>query len=186
MPTAVVQIDVEATSLDILVPPHYDRAYVLVRRRGSPVAQFYAPVRNGRLDVEATRLSLESVLTRHRWHWKVDDYVGEPAVPPLPAATVAVCTRERPDDLTRALHAISALDPAPREVLVVDNNPATDRTYEVVASFPGVRYVREDRPGLDAARNRALTEAMTPHQSRRGCVTSRNHSRIRGSSARPA
>jgi cellulose synthase/poly-beta-1,6-N-acetylglucosamine synthase-like glycosyltransferase len=162
VPTAVVQIDVEADTVDIPVPPRYDRAYVLVRRRGSPVAQFYAPVRDGRLDAQATRRGLDSVLARHRWRWKVDDYIGEPPPFPVPAATVAVCTRERPDDLTRALHAIGALDPAPHQVLVVDNNPATDRTREVVASFPGVRYLREDTPGLDAARNRALRDAITP------------------------
>jgi GT2 family glycosyltransferase len=77
-------------------------------------------------------------------------------------ATVAVCTRERPEDLTRALTAIQALRPAPAGILVIDNNPATPRTREVVATFPGVRYVREDTPGLDAARNRALREATTP------------------------
>jgi GT2 family glycosyltransferase len=162
VPTAVVQIDVDAANLDIPVPARYDRAYVLVRRRGSPVAQFYIPVQDGRIDGNAARAGLEAVLARHRWRWKVADYIGEPPVGPVPAATVAICTRERPEDLTRALHAIGALDPPPVEVLVVDNNPATNRTREVVASFPAVRYVREDRPGLDAARNRALTEAITP------------------------
>ena len=45
---------------------------------------------------------------------------------------------------------------------MVDNHPTTPRTRQVVDSFPTVRYVREDRPGLDAARNRALREAATP------------------------
>jgi glycosyltransferase involved in cell wall biosynthesis len=44
-------------------------------------------------------------------------------------------------------------------VLVVDNAPATDAAREVAAEFPWVRYVRETRPGLNAARQRALREA---------------------------
>lgn len=45
------------------------------------------------------------------------------------------------------------------ELLVVDNAPASDATRELVASFAGVRYALEPRPGLDFARNRALAEA---------------------------
>jgi GT2 family glycosyltransferase len=54
---------------------------------------------------------------------------------------------------------VSALPDDAQEVLVVDNAPTTDATRQVVERFPGIRYVREDRPGLDVARNRALREA---------------------------
>ena len=77
----------------------------------------------------------------------------------LPAATAAICTRERPEDLDRALRGMLALRSHPCEVLVVDNAPATAATREVVARFPSVRYVVEPRRGLNAARNRALREA---------------------------
>jgi GT2 family glycosyltransferase len=43
--------------------------------------------------------------------------------------------------------------------MVVDNAPSDGRTAEVVARFPGVRYVKEPKPGLDFARNRALDES---------------------------
>lgn len=83
-----------------------------------------------------------------------------------PATTVAVCTRDRPEDLARALTAIARLDPPPAEVLVIDNAPASDATRVVVAthaaSHAHVRYVREAAGGLDRARNRALREARTP------------------------
>ena len=82
------------------------------------------------------------------------------ATHPLPLrATVAICTRERPDDLDRALAGVAALDCKQHDVLVVDNAPETDRTRTVVSRWPHVRYVREDRRGLDAARNRALHES---------------------------
>jgi GT2 family glycosyltransferase len=78
---------------------------------------------------------------------------------PLASATIAICTRERPDDLRRALAGIARQVGLEHDVLVVDNGPPTTATREVVAEFGGVRYVCEPRRGLNAARNRALAEA---------------------------
>lgn len=75
--------------------------------------------------------------------------------------TVAVCTRDRPDDLERCLRAVDALTVEVAEVLVIDNAPSDDRTQAVAARHPRVRYVREPRRGLGWARNRALLEART-------------------------
>ena len=47
----------------------------------------------------------------------------------------------------------------PPEILVVDNAPSDDRTRDLADRWPEVRYVREPRPGLNFARNRALREA---------------------------
>jgi GT2 family glycosyltransferase len=73
--------------------------------------------------------------------------------------TVAVCTRDRPQDLACCLEALGALRYPALELLVVDNAPATGDTEHLVLARPGVRYVREARPGLDWARNRAIAEA---------------------------
>jgi GT2 family glycosyltransferase len=75
---------------------------------------------------------------------------------------VAICTRGRAELLVACLRSVLALrppDPAdPRhfDVVVVDNDPPDDATERLVATLPGVRYVRDDRPGLDFARNTAL------------------------------
>lgn len=74
-------------------------------------------------------------------------------------ATVAVCTRDRPDDLRRCLHSLARLADEGHEILVIDNAPATDESRRVVEACGFARYVREDRPGASAARNRALREA---------------------------
>lgn len=76
--------------------------------------------------------------------------------------TVAVCTRDRPEQLQDCLAAISRLDDHVAEVLLVDNAPSDGRTRQVAEQFPFVRYVCEPRAGLDWARNRALLEAATP------------------------
>jgi GT2 family glycosyltransferase len=74
--------------------------------------------------------------------------------------SAAVCTRERPRLLERALESLLRQSVPPAEILVVENAPAGGDTRSLVASrFPSVRYVAEPVPGLDFARNRALTEA---------------------------
>lgn len=80
------------------------------------------------------------------------------AGPPL-TVTVAVCTRDRPEDLARCLDALEAVRYPALELLVVDNAPATRDSERLVLARPGVRYVRELRPGLDWARNCAIREA---------------------------
>jgi GT2 family glycosyltransferase len=163
VPTAVLQLDIDRLPGTLEIAQQYEQALILVRRRGTPVGQFYVPVWSGSVDMDTFHRAVLDITRRRSWQWELDDYLDAGAPPTLlPAATVAVCTRERPDDLVVALQAISALQPAPVDILVIDNNPVTSRTQEVVAKFPNVRYVREDRPGLDAARNRALLEATTP------------------------
>lgn len=91
--------------------------------------------------------------------------VEAPAAPPAAIASdtrdvsVIVCTRDRPEALARCLAALAALDPAPAEIVVVDNASTTAATRDAAAGRPGVRYVLEPRPGLDVARNTGLAVA---------------------------
>jgi GT2 family glycosyltransferase len=78
-----------------------------------------------------------------------------------PSVTVAVCTRDRAQQLQTCLRALQSLDYPPDrlEILVVDNAPSTRATEALVRAHPSLRYVEEPRPGLDWARNRAVLEA---------------------------
>ena len=93
----------------------------------------------------------------------LEDLVNLPAAEfegDMPLVTVAVCTRDRPDDIKLCLEAITKLDYPNLEILVVDNAPKTESTKALIAQhYPQVRYVCEPRPGLDWARNRAILEA---------------------------
>jgi GT2 family glycosyltransferase len=76
--------------------------------------------------------------------------------------TVAICTRDRPQQLERLLQSLTRQTRMPDALLVVDNAPSSDATENLVhRQFPEFRYVREPVPGLDFARNRALREADT-------------------------
>lgn len=79
--------------------------------------------------------------------------------------TVAVLTYRRPDDLAALLpllrEQVGRLGAEHRvRVLVVDNDPAASAADVVAAhGAPMARCVHEPRPGIAAARNRALDEA---------------------------
>jgi GT2 family glycosyltransferase len=76
----------------------------------------------------------------------------------LPAASVSVvvCTRNRPESLVQCLHSLQNLAQRPQEILVVDNAPNSDATYQLVRQMSGIRYVPEPRPGLSVARNTGI------------------------------
>jgi GT2 family glycosyltransferase len=163
MPTAVLDLDLDALPPAIDVPACYEKAYVLLRLRGRPVGEATIPLLRGRVAGSELRRALFAAAGWPLWEAWLADLLGvDPGRAersPLPGATVAVCTRDRPDDLRRCLDALLRMPDDGQEILVVDNCPSTEATREVVDSLPGVRYVREPRPGLDRARNRALREA---------------------------
>ncbi|MEC4892423.1 MAG: glycosyltransferase family 2 protein [Oscillatoria sp. PMC 1051.18] len=77
-----------------------------------------------------------------------------------PLVTVAVCSRDRAEDLDLCLSAITKLNYPNLDILIVDNAPSNDATKNLVKDkYPQYRYVCEPRPGLDWARNRAIVEA---------------------------
>ncbi|NOK71160.1 MAG: glycosyltransferase [Chloroflexi bacterium AL-N10] len=78
-----------------------------------------------------------------------------------PFVSIIIPTHERPESLIVTLEDLVALDYPHYEVMIVDNAPKTQATAEVVQRFVDsgrVRYVREDLPGCDWARNRGLEE----------------------------
>lgn len=91
-----------------------------------------------------------------------EDDVDTPGRPAAGRAVVAVLTYRRtallPDLLTALVAQAGAVEPAVT-VVVVDNDPDGGAEPVVSAwSGRGVRYVHEPRPGISAARNRALDE----------------------------
>lgn len=80
------------------------------------------------------------------------------AAAPLPTVCVVICTRNRPEELARCLTSFSEQSLKPVEIIVVDNASDGDAT-RLAADAAGVTYIREDRPGLDIARNAGAAAA---------------------------
>jgi len=158
----------------------YIAVQALVRWNGSPLGWTRVPIVNGALPIDRLRSQIVQ-----EFHWNLllavftnairAGMVGRPIedllrLTPaatnarLPTVSVAICTRDRPHDLAQCLDAVDRLNAPVLEVLVIDNAPATEETKALVAARAptarrALRYVREPRPGLDWARNRAIVEA---------------------------
>jgi glycosyltransferase involved in cell wall biosynthesis len=129
----------------------YSTASVVVRSGARPL---------GILQVDV--LGRDGISAAHMRQLALDEFVvtpdaSEPEEPPLPV-TVVVCTRNRPRSLRQCLQAIADLDHPDYEGIVVDNGSSTGET-EAVIRATRFRYVREERVGLNHARNRGWSEA---------------------------
>lgn len=74
--------------------------------------------------------------------------------------SVVICTRDRAEELRRCLASLLRQSRVPDQVVVVDNASRDDGRTRVAALAAGADYVREDRPGLDIARNRGVRAAI--------------------------
>ena len=161
---ALAVLDLDINALPDALPDTGDRsgALVLLRLDGRPVGQALIPLPapGGALLRDFLLQEADSAFWE-AWLRRTLEIAPYPPAdaPSLPKATVAVCTRDRTEDLGRCIAALLAMPDDGQELLIIDNAPASDKTRALVASFARLRYVREDRPGLDVARNRALQEA---------------------------
>ena len=90
--------------------------------------------------------------------------VGGDPLAPASSVVIAVLTYRRPVELAALLPELArqALGRPAVRVLVVDNDPAGSGAAVVsTLDNDAVRYVHEPRPGIAAARNRALDEAAS-------------------------
>lgn len=165
MPSAVLDLDLANLPRHIGGLDPYTRAFMLIRYKGVPVGKIWVPVQNGQLTIahvypdmmHAAEPALKKAWLHQYLQWDERD-VKDPV--PL-TATIAICTRNRTEDLKRCLDALMTLPDDGQEIMVIDNCPSTDDTKELAADYPRVRYVLEKRPGLDIARNTALQSATT-------------------------
>ena len=142
----------------------YEAVRILVRYRGRPLG--WASVSNNPWEQTISADRVRQTIVDQLGKELVRSTLGEQfsavseavAERHLPSISVVICTRDRTDLLKGALEALLALDYPHHEIIVIDNAPANSSTAEFVARLP-VRYVKEERPGLDWARNRGIAEA---------------------------
>ena len=177
-PTKVVDIELDQPLVAIEHLDGYESVQALVRLHGAPLGFVRLPVEDGRcLAISLAKAILDDnslAIIRHLTRdglalppeadgLRIADLVHVPHAAycgPLPLVTVAVCTRDRPADLARCLESLIKIDYPTLELLVIDNAPTTDATERLVCErYPNTRYIRESRPGLNWARNRAICEA---------------------------
>jgi GT2 family glycosyltransferase len=176
-PIRIVDIDLTSPPRELPSTAGCRAVRATIRVHGVPVGEVSLPVTEAVDEAAVRRVALDSLL------WPIlrqllrsalaaggarpadaDDLLRKCAGDrdsERPTVAVAVCTRDRAEDLERCLAALQLLDPPADELLVIDNSPRTHATRDVVARYPRVRYVCEPTPGLDWARNRAIAEARS-------------------------
>jgi SAM-dependent methyltransferase len=76
----------------------------------------------------------------------------------LPLVSVIITSYNQTRFLSDAIESVLTQTYSQFEIVVVDDG-STDNALEVVARYPGVRYIRQDNQGLSAARNKGLRES---------------------------
>src|SRR5437660_1713322 len=81
-----------------------------------------------------------------------------------PFVSIVVPTHNRPEQLKESLRLLLDLRYPRYEILVVDNAPSSNATYQLVRQTYGyasqLRYLREDIPGISRARNMGIAHAQ--------------------------
>lgn len=164
MATAVLDLDFNNFPEKVDGLDAYKRALILLRYKARPVGKIYIPVVNGTIIIADFYNDFLFESAAILSHWQVYEYLAIEEDLKIngympPKATIAICTRDRPQDLKKCLDALMKLPADGQEVLVIDNSPSTDETKNLVSAYDGVGYVLETSAGLNNARNRALREA---------------------------
>ena len=165
MPTAVLDFDLQQLPYEIKGLDGYERALILIRWGRRPINKITLPVIDGRLDPVMLHAAIVNQLSeRDLWDHFVRDFLDWDELPALSlkpslSSTIAICTRDRTEDLHRCLEAILRLPADRQEIIVIDNCPSTIDTFNLVKANKRIRYIHEEQPGLNIARNRALREA---------------------------
>ena len=161
MATFVKEIDISRPLDAITIPAYCRRCYFLIKIGDRPIGKLIMASNKKK------KISWKNIIERCRqnFSWElatieVEKYFGL-IKKPLKSSigiSVVVCTRNRAHYLRDCLKSLLLLDYETFEIIVVDNAPDNEETFNLVNEF-GVRYVRENRPGLDLARNRGILSA---------------------------
>jgi glycosyltransferase involved in cell wall biosynthesis len=164
MATSVLEIELAQGISDRHGLTEYGQAFVLLRFHGRPLGTVRVPCQEGVLRAVDVGAAIESdgALSWHLtqsvlMHWLTRH---EPTAPVRsPTWSIVICTRNRTDDLRRCLDSLLKLETPGGEIIVVDNAPSDGSTAKLASGYP-VRYVREDRVGLNWARSRGARAAI--------------------------
>jgi len=150
-PIKIATIDVENFPDEIEGGPDYSALWALVREQDRPRGMIRIPFQDGSVSRGQLAVAIAALPAPPR----------TPAVPcpqaqALPRISVVVPSLlEREEGLHACLKSLAGLDYPDYELILVDNRPAGASPVDL----PGVRVVRETRPGISAARNRGLETA---------------------------
>lgn len=162
MATIVLDIPIDPLPNMLTDLDAYDQAYVVFRYGDVPVSAQWMNVEDGKIAFTSQLKKIIQISEGAITDELIQREKGvEKCSGKYPSATIAVCTRNRTEDLERCLTSLVSLSDIGQEILVIDNAPQDSQTFDLVhRKFVQISYCLEKEPGLNKARNRALKEAL--------------------------
>jgi glycosyltransferase involved in cell wall biosynthesis len=160
-PIAIAELDLANSPGSMVFNQGFDSCRILLKYNQQPVEWVQVPLIDG--EISKSQLELEVIKQKgldvlHRIMQQKTTFAS--ALQYL-GITVVVCTRNRANFLSDCLVHLLEVDYPDYEIIVVDNAPADEQARMLTKDMP-VRYVREDRPGLNNARNKGIEQARYP------------------------
>lgn len=161
MAIKVLEVDVSKELCPISAADGYDSFRILIRVNRKPIGWvLISSIKNTTITVAELYQAIQEQVG---WHFIAEAFANYYSINnnryiPDEFISVIVCTRNRTKSLSACLNSLLNLEYKNFEIIVIDNAPSNDETFELVKDLD-VRYIREDRPGLDWARNRGIKEA---------------------------
>lgn len=160
MATKILELDIAAIT-PILFEEAYDHYRVLVRSQKQPVGWInFHKNKTGSISPRQIQQKIKAQMGYSVLQQALvrSFALSKETVIPQEGISIVVCTRNRTTQLSTCLNTLLRLEYTNYEIIIVDNAPSDNTTYDLATKLP-VRYVRENRPGLDWARNRGIKEA---------------------------
>ncbi len=187
-PYDINHIDLNERTVSALPAAQYQGSYNVIWWKDIALGDFYVDHDERPKEMDLSRRCAEAVRPAAAWYaeraeekaelnlfardQKIDDWTerfekiffeeSNKKMPDRVDVSLIICTYDRPDELRACLFELRRMKVQPEEIIVVDNAPHTEKTREIVAQFPGVKYVAEPRKGLDYARNTGVRNAACP------------------------
>lgn len=159
-PAQVLFLDLESPLPQLRCDDHYQEACIIFRRSGTPIFMTHLDLR-GTNEFIATQLqSLAGLANETRRRDEADSHVEDAKLPRISVVVPTIAARF--NDLDRCLDQIEQVDYPNFEILLVDNRrevPSPDPLQSLLSSHPRVVVIREQRPGISAARNAGVSHA---------------------------
>lgn len=155
---AIAEFELTSPLQSLTVPEGYSICQILIRREGKPLGWISVTINDSCIPIGTLLNETQKQLGVELLHTVMQQQYQQ-ASEELPPVSVIVCTRDRTGNLKTCLQHLLAIDYPKFEIVVVDNAPSDDQTYELAKRLP-VKYVREEKPGLNNARNRGIKESI--------------------------
>ncbi len=131
----------------------YEKIFVVFKYKDSVVGRSTFKLENGIVDIDDMKEYVEKI-SYNIWAAIVKNKFSKQTK--LPFVSVVVCSHNRAGELKNCLESLANLDYPDKEIIVIDSAPVNNETYDLLTDYPQFIYYKEERIGLDIARNTGL------------------------------